>query len=114
MGSQLKQTRGDTVGYNFQRKDSEGTAITTEPQAIYFTVKARWTDRHPLIQKTKSDMTMDEDGYWHFTIQSFETDNLPYGEYVYDIEVIDNDAVQTIVKGKFTLTEESTWHINEV
>lgn len=110
----LTQTRGDTAGYNFQRKDSEGHVITTTPDALYFTVKASWTDKTALIQRTIDEMTMDSDGTWHFTVQSTDTNALPYGDYVYDIEVIDDDAVQTICKGKYTLTVESTWHINEV
>lgn len=109
----LQQTRGDTAGYNFQRIDNEGQPITTTPTALYFTVKAKWTDKTALIQKTIDDMTMDADGTWHFVLQAGETDALNYGNYVYDIEVIDNDAVQTISKGKFTLTEEATWQINE-
>ena len=110
----MKLTRGDTAGYNFQRKDAEGNVITTTPDALYFTVKAKWTDENALIQKTINDMTKDEDGTWHFVIQAGETDGLPYGNYVYDIEVIDDDAVQTISKGIITLTEEATWQANEV
>ena len=110
----MKITRGDTAGYNFQRKDAEGNVITTTPDALYFTVKAKWTDEKALIQKTINDMTKDEDGTWHFVIQSDETDGLPYGNYVYDIEVIDDDAVQTISKGMLTITEEATWQVNEV
>lgn len=110
----MKITRGDTAGYNFQRKDAEGNVITTTPDALYFTVKAKWTDEKALIQKTINDMTKDEDGTWHFVIQSGETDGLPYGNYVYDIEVIDDDAVQTISKGMLTITEEATWQVNEV
>lgn len=113
MGTHLKQTRGDTAGYNFQRKNAQNVVITTEPQALYFTVKERWTDKSFLLQKRMNEMTMDADGTWHFTIQSFDTDNLPYGDYVYDVEAIDNDAVQTIAKGKFTLTVEATWKINQ-
>ena len=110
----LSQTRGDTAGYNFKRIDNEGQPITTRPDALYFTIKARWIDRKALLQKTIDDMTMDEDGTWHFVIQAGETDAMAYGSYVYDIEVIDDDAVQTISKGKFTLTEEATWLANEV
>lgn len=110
----MRITRGDTVGYNFQRKNADGTVITTEPDAIYFTVKRSWNDRRPVIQKKKSDMIMDPDGTWHFTVQAQDTDGLRYGNYVFDVEVIDDDAVQTIAKGVYTLAEESTWHINEV
>lgn len=113
MGSQLKQTRGDTVGYNFKRIDNEGQPITTRPDALYFTVKAKWIDKEALLQKTIDDMTMDEDGTWHFVIQAGETDMLAFDNYVYDIQVNDNDAVTTIAKGKFTLTPEATWQSNE-
>lgn len=113
MGSQLKQTRGDTVGYNFKRIDNEGQPITTRPDALYFTVKAKWIDKEALLQKTIDDMTMDEDGTWHFVIQAGETDMLAFDNYVYDIQVNDNDAVTTIAKGTFTLTPEATWQSNE-
>lgn len=109
----LTQTRGDTAGYTFQRKDAEGAIITTEPDAIYFTIKKSYKDKTALVQKKKADMTMDQDGTWHFTIQAGETDALPFGPYVYDIEVITNDAVTTISKGSFNLTEEATWASNE-
>lgn len=110
----LIQTRGDTAGYHFKRIDNEGKPITTRPDALYFTVKAKWIDKEALLQKTIDDMTMDKDGTWHFVIQAGETDKMAYKSYVYDVEVIDNDAVQTIAKGKFTLTEEATWQVNEV
>ena len=109
----LTQTRGDTAGYTFQRLDNGGSVITTTPSALYFTVKKAYTDETALLQKTIDDMTMADDGTWSFTIQAGETDKLAFGDYVYDIEVIDNDAVTTIAKGKFTLTPEATWQSNE-
>lgn len=114
MPRNLSQTRGDTAGYYFTRVDTEGEPITTAPQSIYFTVKRSFNDSRAILQKKMSDMTMAEDGTWHFVIQAGETDGLPYGDYVYDIQVTDDDAVTTIVKGKFTLTPEATWRSNEV
>lgn len=109
----LSQTRGDTAGYYFQRLNSEGQAITDTPDAIYFTIKSAWTDATALLQKKMSDMTMDSDGTWHFVIQAGETDTMRYGDYVFDVQVNDDGAVHTIAKGKFTLTPEATWQINE-
>lgn len=109
----LSQTRGDTAGYTFQRLDTDGEIITTTPDALYFTVKKAYTDSTALLQKTIDDMTMDEDGTWSFTVQAGETDSLAFGDYVYDIEVIADDAVTTIAKGTFTLTPEATWQSNE-
>ena len=90
----LSQTRGDTATYTFQRKNASGEIITDTPDALYFTVKKAYTDKTPLIQKKIADM-------------------LAFGNYVYDIQVNDNDAVTTIAKGAFTLTPEATWQSNE-
>lgn len=113
MGSRLNQTRGDTATYTFQRKNADGEIITSTPDALYFTVKKAYTDKTPLVQKKIDDMAMAEDGTWSFTIQAGETDMLAFGNYVYDIQVNDNDAVTTIAKGAFTLTPEATWQSNE-
>lgn len=110
----IKQTRGDTRQYNFKRLNSDGEAITTIPDALYFTVKTSYDVQTPVFQKTIDNMAMDEDGTWRFTIEASDTNNLPYGAYVYDVEVIENGAVTTISKGKFILEGESTWAVNEV
>lgn len=109
----LAQTRGDTVGYNFTRVASDGSVITAKPDEIYFTVKESYKTPNFILQKTMSDMLQAEDGKWSFVLQSYDTDCLPYGTYVYDIEIVKDGAVITIAKGKFILTEESTWAINE-
>lgn len=109
----LTQTRGDTAGYTFKRVNAQGETITTTPDKLYFTIKQSFHSKTPMLQKTIDDMTMAEDGTWSFVIQAGETDNYEFGSYVYDIEVIDNDRVSTIAKGKFTLTEEATWKTNE-
>lgn len=109
----LKQTRGDTWGYKFQRTDTSKEVIMEAPDEMYFTVKNSFNDQTPVIQKTLDEMYMDESGYWHFTITPQDTDNLPYGKYVGDVERIIGDDVKTIAKGTFTLTEESTWALNQ-
>ena len=105
--------QNDTAGYTFKRIDADGNPITTTPDALYFTLKKAYTDQTALLQKKIGDMTMDSDGTWSFTIQAGETDSLAFGNYVYDIQVNDNDAVTTIAKGAFTLTPEATWQSNE-
>lgn len=106
-------TRGDTGAYSFKRIDSSGNPITSTPNAIYFTVKASFSDSSVVIQKTISDMTMDVDGTWHFTINPDDTTSLDYGSYVYDIEVTTNNYVKTIAKGKLVIEVESTWTANK-
>ena len=106
-------TRGDTVGLIFQRKDADGEVITTMPSEMYFTVKESWDSEQFIFQKTLSDMTMDIDGTWHIELHPDDTEELPYGTYVFDIEVTAYGKVKTICKDTLQVTEESTWRENK-
>lgn len=109
----LSQTRGDTRNYFFQRKDADGNTITATPDSLYFTVKKTYNDQNFIFQKKLSDMTVDEDGTYHFTVLPDDTGNQSYGTYVYDIQVTQNGVVTTISKGNFVLEPEATWTANE-
>jgi hypothetical protein len=105
--------RGDTAKYKFQRINSEGV-IKTEPRALYFTVKETANKERVVFQKTMEDMTIDEDGTWHFTIDPDDTNGKQYGDYVFDIEVIAmNMDKTTVAYGGFKIKPEVTWVQNE-
>ena len=112
-------TRGDTGAFKFQRKDKNGNVIGTVPAALYFTVKKSFSTSEVVLQKTVSDMTLDESFYWHFRLEPEDTEELEVGCYAFDIEVTDADPgggenyVQTIVKGRLNLTAEATWSDNK-
>lgn len=107
-------TRGDSATFHFHREDADGKVITTEATKIFFTVKSNAEDEGFVIQKTIGDFVFDEDSEYHFTINPDDTNELTYGDYIYDLEVIREDgSKQTISKGTFTLTWESTWASNE-
>lgn len=110
----MKQIRGDTKKYKFQRKRADGTVITDRPDSLYFTVKKSYNDSLPVLQKTLNDMTLDQDGTYHFTIEPEDTDGLKYKTYVYDIQVSQNGIKTTIAKGNFIIKEEVTFARNEV
>ena len=110
----MELTRGDTGAYKFQRHNADGEVIMEKADEIYFTVKTNGYNDNVLIQKTIDDMEFDEDGYYHFIIQSSDTDNLDYGTYMYDIEVIQNGMKTTVAKNYFILEEEITWASDEV
>ena len=112
-GPTLTQTRGDTRGYYFTRVDGAGNVITSTPDSLYFTVKTSFGVPKFVLQKTLDDMTVDEEYAYHFTIEPEDTESLPYGGYVFDIQVTQDSVVTTIAKGKFVITEEATWAINE-
>ena len=106
--------RGDTGLYKFQRLDSSGNPITTPPDAMFFTVKKSYGNKGEVFQKTLDDMDFDNtDNCWHFVIAPSDTQDLDYGQYVYDLEVTTDTYVQTIAKGKLVLDEEATWAANK-
>ena len=109
----ISKTRGDTIGLKFQRKDADGEVITDTPTSMYLTVKTSYSASAYIIQKSLDDMTMDEDGTWHVVIDPEDTEALPYGTYVFDIEVTAYGYVTTICKDSLKLTEEATWSGNK-
>lgn len=113
MSDVLELTRGDTGLFSFQRLDDNGDPILTQANEVYFTVKRRYTDKAFLVQKTLADMTFDGTGVYHFTLEPEDTEGLPYGVYVFDVEVIVEDYKQTIAKGELNITAEATWKVNE-
>lgn len=112
--SDIILTRGDTCQLKWQRLDEEGEPITDIPDKMYFTVKKGFKTQNPIVQKTLEDMELGDDDYWHIVIAPDETDGLAYGEYVFDLEVINAGIKQTIAMGEFIVGEEVTFARNEV
>lgn len=114
----LSMIRGDSATFHFHREDADGTVITETPTDVFFTVKESFDDDGFVIQKKLSDgsITIDQNYEYHFTILPDDTNELEFGDYVYDVEVIRNEAgtdKQTISKGSFNLETEVTYAINE-
>lgn len=111
-------TRGDTEKFKFQRKDENDKPILTKADEVYFTVKVSDITDKVVFQKRLSDdtITFTDDGYYHFTIEPKDTNNLNYGTYYFDIEVKLNtdNYVKTIKKGNLEITKEITFASNEV
>lgn len=107
--------RGTSLRLRARRIDYKGDIITEKAEEIYFIVKKRWTDKTALITKDLSDMYFDENSYYHFTITPQDTENLPYGQYVWDFTAIeDNDAYrQKPARGIFIVGNSAGWIINE-
>ena len=111
----MSMTRGDTAKFKFQRIDAEGHPITTIADKCWFSVKTNDTQQNVVIQKTIEDMDFStEDYFYRFTIDPSDTNELQYGDYVYDVEIIQDDYKQTISKGQFILDYEVTFINNEV
>lgn len=113
----MQMTRGDTFEFRFQRQTTDKQVITTKPDKMFFTVKNNTFLTDFLFQKSleAGTITYDEDTYYYnVTIEPQDTNELSYGDYYYDIEIIDNGKVKTIAKGTLTIEEEVTFAANEV
>lgn len=107
--------RGTSIRLKAQRLDANGNPILTKAEEIYFIVKKKWTDSAALITKDLSNMTFDEEGYYHFTIAPEDTENLAYGQYVWDFTAV--EAADTYrakpAHGYFLIGNSAGWIINE-
>lgn len=107
--------RGTSINLKAQRLDINNQPILVEAEEIYFIVKKRWTDKTALIIKDSSNMTFDEDGYYHFTITPTDTENLDYGQYVWDFTAVDANETYRAkpAHGYLTIGNSAGWIINE-
>lgn len=112
----IKMPRGDIRDIKFNIIDSNETVIPTDFDEIYATFKRGYSDKEVLFQKrlTNGTITKDSSNYYHFTIEPNETNNLAYGEYVFDIEILKENLIKQTFVGEFILTDEVTFAINEV
>jgi hypothetical protein len=107
--------RGTSLKLKTQRLDINGDPILTQAQEVYFTVKKRWTDVNPVFQKSLSDMEFDEEGYYHFEITPTDTENAPYGRYVWDFTPVENNNQYRAkpAKGYLIIGNSAGWIVNE-
>lgn len=111
-------TRGDTFDFKFQRRNKTTKEIITEkPDKMYFTVKENDKTNDVIFQKRLDNNTIsyDEETYYYsITIEPEDTNDIDYGTYYYDIEIITGKKVKTIAKGTLSIDSEITFAINEV
>ena len=109
----MEFVRGDSFSFKFKRQLQTGEIITEKPAKMYFTVKYN-DENEALFQKTFEN-GIDFDGeYYHVKIESGDTEKLQFGEYWFDIEIIDDEKTKTLYVGKLSLTREVTFKNNEV
>lgn len=111
----IEFVRGDTCPIEFTIVDGDNNPLVDLENAnIYFTVKNNYNEDNYIFQKTYAGGTIIKtDNKYSLTILPTDTESLDYGSYVYDICVVSGDFKATIVRGKISLTNESTFAINE-
>lgn len=109
--------RGDLYPVRFQIYETETEVTHIDFTQIYMTCKRNNNERTPLFQKSLSNGTIVkiDDGDYQFYIEPEDTNGLQYGEYSFDIELInDNPRIKQTIAGTLRLSEETTWAENEV
>ena len=106
----FSMVRGDTQSFELEIKEND-TAITVD--SIYFTVKNDAHTNEVLFQKKLNDGITLSNNIYNITIDPSDTDDLDYGRYAYDIEIIKNSVKNTIVVGVLEISEEITFTSNE-
>lgn len=101
--NRIQLVRGDTFRAKLTLQDeNEGLYIPTPEDTILFTVKRNASDKEPTIQKEVVD------GVVH--LEPSDTESLPYGSYIYDIQItLANGDKDTVIKANvFELLPEVT------
>lgn len=107
--------RGDTFAQNITIKN-----CLEEITEIYFTVKASYEEKMPVIQKTLTGggITFLEDTKdgkkYNVLINATDTDTMKVDtDYVYDMQIVSDTTKITVLKGTITLEADVTKTINE-
>lgn len=112
----IAMKRGDAENICFTVLDSEDNPISFKPDNIYFTVKRYADDHDPLIQKHLLDGSIQDmgEGTYQFKIEPKDTNELKFGKYVFDIEVVAAGInIKQTFMGRFVLDNEVTHYYNE-
>lgn len=106
----ITMPRGDIRNIHFTVCDANDTEVSKEFTQITFTVKANTSSRKIIIQKKLTDGTITKSGnVYSFSIMPEDTDDIDYGTYYYDIELIKGDKIHQTFVGKLIITEEVTF-----
>ena len=108
-GKKLKMVRGDSEAITVKLTNAAGELMPLVPgDTVYFTVKDSAYTEVKLLQVVVTEF---EEGVALITIRPEDTKQLPFREYVYDVQVtFENGAAKTVIpKSSFVVAEEVTY-----
>lgn len=97
-------TRGDSAVLKLTVVDGEGQLYKiADNDTVIFTIKKYTTDKDVVLKKTLTD--------GQIIINPQDTENLEYGQYVYDVELTQGSGfVATVIPPtRFVVAEEVSW-----
>ena len=113
MQANISLIRGDTLPLSIDSIAIQGTEekyILAKSDVIYMDIKRHDYDKDAVVTKTLTAEDYDSEGKLNFIILPSDTENLPCGEYVYDVRLYqDEDNIYTIIPySKFTILKNIT------
>ena len=113
MSTNISLIRGDTLPLSIDSIAIQGTEekyILSDTDIIYMDIKKNDYDKDAVVTKTLTAEDYDSEGKLNFIILPSDTENLPCGEYVYDVRLYqDEDNIYTIIPySKFTILKNIT------
>ena len=112
----IEMARGDLETRTFHVNNPDKSPFVDDFDNIYMTVKKYANDKKYIFQKRLSDggIIKVDDGVYQFTIMPGDTDNMAFGDYDFDIELVIDNVLKKTFMGVLALGKEATHHCNEV
>lgn len=99
--SNIYLCRGDTGVLDFSLCNCGAEDADVYPVTAVLSVKKKASDKEYILQKT-----LGNDGLFAFLAE--DTENIPPGKYIYDIEIRSRDQVATMGPYRFTVLADIT------
>ena len=111
----IRMPRGDIRLVRFLISDPDDSTSIVDFTEIYFTVKKTTKDREYLFQKklTTGGITKLGRGDYELKIEPADTQDMSYGNYKFDIQIVYEDQIRETFVGDFVITDEVTFYENE-
>ena len=106
-----EMTRGDTKCFEVRILEND---IMISVDEMFLTVKTDCYVEDVLFQKKIGDGITIKDNVYTIIISPENTNELEYGRYVFDVEIVVGTLKRTIEKGVLLIGEEVTFYKNEV
>ena len=111
----IAMARGDIHYERFVIANPDGTQAEIDFDKVYFTVKKSFKETRYIFQKKLSDGTIEKlsPGDYQVKITPEDTAGMPFGNYVFDIQVQFGDTIKQTFPGEFAILNEATYPENE-
>ncbi len=111
----IRMPRGDIRLVRFLVNDPDGTVTNIDFTEIYFTVKKTPRDNTYKFQKrlSRGEIIKLGNGDYEVRIEPDDTNNLTYGNYKFDVQLMYATQLKETFVGDFIITEEVTFASNE-